>query len=310
MRSLLLIFALTISASSFAEGGAFYYNPSFHFCNPGFNSKCLLADQTLVRGDWLSSGSLKLLLQPNGNLELLINNSYKLWESKTANKGVTKGTMQADGNFVLYDAKNKSIWSTKTSGYGGSYLELEEKNVIIGNILHWAQRFVIYSPVSVWSSKTADSTRASEAGAAIFSKGQVLAVGQFIKSGNEKYQLLLDGTGNLVLLNVNNGLVRWQSKTAGKGVVKATLKSDGNFVLLDAADKIVWKTNTVGYLSARLALQNDGNLVLYSTQTMWSSDTKTVPSNRDASFSANLFAYCFGEGFTLGRCPYATMKNY
>ena len=79
--------------------------------------------------------------------------------------------------------------------------------------------------------------------------------------------------GNLVVYDnrgTNNAL--WSPGIAGRGVVRAVMQTDGNFVAYNARSQAVWSTGTSRQPGAWLAMQNDANLVLYSAkgQALWS----------------------------------------
>lgn len=103
--------------------------------------------------------------------------------------------------------------------------------------------------------------------------GQELAAGQSLEYG--AYKLTLQQDGNLVLSEPGDTAV-WASGTHGKGVDKAVLQSDGNFVLY-AGDRGEWSTETDGKSADRLTVQPDRNVVLYGTDgaALWAANTKT-----------------------------------
>ncbi|MFI5935089.1 hypothetical protein [Actinoplanes sp. NPDC051494] len=94
-----------------------------------------------------------------------------------------------------------------------------------------------------------------------------------LRSADGRFQLWLQGDGNLVLYM--GSAVLWK-KTGLKGV-KLTNSTNGNLVLLDAAGSTVWSTGTSTKGQSDLNLQNDGNLVLYPrstpTKASWSTGT-------------------------------------
>jgi nucleoid-associated protein YgaU len=103
--------------------------------------------------------------------------------------------------------------------------------------------------------------------------GQQLNAGQQLASPNGRFELSLRGDGNLVLSDAGGEV--WSSGTAGTGAVRASMQTDGNFVLYTTDDRPVWSTRTNGHANASLTLQDDRNLVLYpaSGQPLWSSKT-------------------------------------
>jgi len=93
--------------------------------------------------------------------------------------------------------------------------------------------------------------------------GEVMFPGQRILSPNGRYSLRLQSDGNLVLYNDKGG-VEWQSKTYGKTVTRAVMKTDGNFVLLNG-NKTVWSTKTSGHTGKGVyaEVRDRGEFALY-----------------------------------------------
>jgi LysM repeat protein len=105
--------------------------------------------------------------------------------------------------------------------------------------------------------------------------GQELTRGQQLTSANG-YMLTLQSDGNLVL-SEDSGTV-WASGTDGKGAVRATLQSDGNFVLYTSDENAVWSTGTQGNEGSRLVLQDDRNVVVFAGDgsAKWATNTNTA----------------------------------
>jgi hypothetical protein len=103
-----------------------------------------------------------------------------------------------------------------------------------------------------------------------------------ITSPNGKYQLIVQGDGNLVLYNMttNPAGVLWASNTVGSGSNNQLIMQYAGNLVLYSGSTPVWATpaSTIGSgASNYLAVQNDGNLVLYSgpnlTNPVWASNT-------------------------------------
>ncbi|WP_309230485.1 LysM peptidoglycan-binding domain-containing protein [Nocardia sp. SYP-A9097] len=102
--------------------------------------------------------------------------------------------------------------------------------------------------------------------------GEELGLGQSLKGG--AYSLTLQDDGNLVLSDPS-GKVEWASATNGKGVTRAALQADGNFVLYSDGGA-EWSTETNGKSVDRLVVQPDRNVVLYGDGgAVWSTETNT-----------------------------------
>jgi len=61
-------------------------------------------------------------------------------------------------------------------------------------------------------------------------------------------KLSVQNDGNVVLSDVNNGMVHWSTNTAGKGTApyRFTMQNDGNLVLSDSKSSSLWTSGTAG----------------------------------------------------------------
>ena len=111
-------------------------------------------------------------------------------------------------------------------------------------------------------------------GAGILAPGASLRLGSRLTSPNGRFSARLQQSdGNFVVYDnqgIDNAL--WSPGVNGRGVVRATMQTDGNFVLYNAKDVAIRATGTEGHPGAYLDMQNDGNLVLYAAngQSLWS----------------------------------------
>jgi hypothetical protein len=142
---------------------------------------------------------------------------------------------------------------------------------------------------------------ASLASAAILGQGQTLLAGSQICSDNNQYCLNLQASdGNLVLYGPTGPI--WQSGTSGKGVARAVMQPDGNFVLYTASNQAVWSLN-MGRANPYLNVRNDGNLAFYWYRAVWSSNTSdpnTVESNESRVLYVNTQIPA-GSSYTIGQ---------
>jgi subtilisin family serine protease len=101
-------------------------------------------------------------------------------------------------------------------------------------------------------------------------RGQSLQAGQFLRSQNNLYTVIMQTDGNLVQYN-QSGQALWHTNTYGTGAVVAVMQTDGNFVIYRANGTPVWHTNTHGTAADRFVVQNDSNVVIYgpSGQVFW-----------------------------------------
>jgi exopolysaccharide biosynthesis protein len=100
--------------------------------------------------------------------------------------------------------------------------------------------------------------------------GQILKPGTFVRSPNEKYGLVQQTDGNLVLYQGKKAL--WSTATGRHPGAASVMQTDGNLVVYGKAKKVLWSSNTGRHAGAVLAVQNDGNLVIYSKakKALWS----------------------------------------
>jgi hypothetical protein len=105
-------------------------------------------------------------------------------------------------------------------------------------------------------------------------QGRQLNINSTRWSPNGRYVLTLKPDGNLIINRKPSNKVIWSSKTQGRGVVKAAMQYDGNFVLYTKDNVARWHTGTDRKPTNHLLLQDDGNLVIYSMgspTSMWAS---------------------------------------
>ncbi len=112
---------------------------------------------------------------------------------------------------------------------------------------------------------------------------QQLTANQALISRNGLVSLVLEPSGELVILRKGQAAPLWSSHTAGKPVTHAIMRADGSLACQDESGRLYWSTPTTGHAGARVTLQNDGNLVVYSASStvLWSSNsTATQPQQR------------------------------
>lgn len=122
------------------------------------------------------------------------------------------------------------------------------------------------------SARNAEPASARTAGD-MLQAGQDLLPNQRLVSGDERFTFILQaGDSNAVVYGPSGAL--WSSGTPnGQGTV-LRMQTDGNLVLIGAADEPVWNSGTFGHPGARLVMQSDGNLVIYAGATaLWQSGT-------------------------------------
>ena len=177
------------------------------------------------------SGELRM--GTDGNLTL-VQDGQVTWASDTAGNPGAYLTMQADGNLVVYTAANKPLFNTGRE-LACQYLDAGQEG--------W------------WWVDTQQSG------------AQVMQAGDSIVSSNGRFRLMMQGDGNLVLLD--RGVPIWHTSTHGNRGARLVMQTDGNLVLYSAQGRPLWATMTMWRAGTGqehwVTLQNDGNLVMYWT---------------------------------------------
>jgi hypothetical protein len=102
---------------------------------------------------------------------------------------------------------------------------------------------------------------------------QSLELGQSLISYDERFRLIFQGDGNLVLYSPTKPL--WSTSTVGKGGVRVVMQNDGNLVMYRSDWTPVWDSSTPGRGPSKLLPQSDGNLVIYTNSLQPTWNTKT-----------------------------------
>lgn len=225
----------------------------------------LLPGESMSAGYYLLSNDVRyaLVLQSDGNLVLLGSGGQPLWNSETAGTGASQLVMQADGNLVLYTASKQAVWSTETPSWQNSSFIVQDD----GNLVTYNSQ-----QQPTWQSGGKSEADFSQAYTARLNPGQSLAPGQYIRSLDRRYALLLQGDGNLVLYGPAYHSL-WATDSSESLADRLVMQTDGNLVLYRGSQAI-WTTQTNGVPEAFLQLQDDGNLVIYSGSTShWATHT-------------------------------------
>ena len=104
------------------------------------------------------------------------------------------------------------------------------------------------------------ATTATTAVPNVLKSGQYLKPGQYRRSANGLYTLIMQTDGNAVLYKGRTAL--WASVTNRKAS-SLIMQRDGNLVVVSGRT-VVWASNTAGNTGAFLAVQDDSNLVIYN----------------------------------------------
>ena len=242
------------------------------------------------------NGVYKLIMLSDGNLVLksvaFLNNFAQdqiLWMSGT-NRTLSDPNlpflvkMQTDGNFVINNNKNALVWDSKTSNIFGN------GKAPFNLLLQDSGNLVLYDGTG--TVKWATGTFQFDMGTA---EVTILESNQVVYSPNGIYKVSMQTDGNLVLSSVANlngrpnDFALWASgtnTTPNSNPNKATIQSDGNFVIYSKNNAMLWdsKTSNIsggpGKAPYKLLIQDDGNLVLYDRTAfpLWATNTFKLPS--------------------------------
>lgn len=106
--------------------------------------------------------------------------------------------------------------------------------------------------------------------------GETLSLGEELLSANGAFKAVFQThDGNFVVYRLCDGHAMAATMSNGKGADRATLQTDGNFVVYaGTAPKSDTATNGKG--AVRMVMQSDGNLVLYKADgsAVWASDSQ------------------------------------
>jgi len=229
--------------------------------------KELQQDQSLTS----PNGHHKATMQSDGNFVVYTHGQAK-WASNTNNKGTGpyRLAMQEDGNLVVYDRNNSATWATGTNGKGhGAHMVMQDD----GELAMFNSR-----SEKMWSSRGGSESRESQESK---NKPHILGAGckkelqqdQSLTSPNGQHKATMQSDGNFVVYT--NGQAKWASNTnnKGSGPYRLAMQDDGNLVVYDRNNSATWASGTNGRGDgAHMVMQDDGELVMFdsASRRMWS----------------------------------------
>ena len=204
-------------------------------------------------GDYIVSANGKFVttMQHDGNLVTYAGNKA-VWNSGTSGNYGNYAVFQNDGNLVVYNAGNGALWWSTTWGVGANRLVLHDD----GNLHIYAnttEKFTTDNRVNSYARNNVGTQIASETR---------LNAGDYIKSPDSRYTLVMQDDGNLVMYSADGAPI-WNSGTAGRPGSYAVVQNDGNLVVYNAGNSALWWTGTWSKGASTLKMQDDGNLVMY-----------------------------------------------
>lgn len=236
-------------------------------CRAGYESYTNVGGSKLATGATMSANSCMaspnqkfvLRLHTNGELSLFGPQDYLLWSTQTGGQGSSELKV-TNGLRLIKTGGGSQTWAVDTPNALVSGLEIQDDgNLVLKDT----------GGIALWTSGTIGYNGNTHRATYGLNSGQVILPGEFIRSGNWKYHLILQGDGNLVLYPPS-GPALWSSAT-NSGTLLG-MQGDGNLVLYNANKVAVWHTGTNGHENAHLRVQDDGNIVVYNTagQAVWS----------------------------------------
>lgn len=236
-------------------------------CRAGYESYTNVGGSLLAGGATMAANSCMaspnqkyvLRLHTNGELSLFGPKDYLLWSTRTGGQGSSELKV-LNGLRLLKSQDGAQTWAVDTQNALLRGLEIQDDgNLVLKDT----------AGMNLWTSGTIGYNGNTHRATYGLNSGQVILPGEFIRSGNWKYHLILQGDGNLVLYPPS-GPALWSSATNSATLLG--MQGDGNLVLYNANKVAVWSTGTNGHTNAHLRVQDDGNIVVYNTagQAVWS----------------------------------------
>ncbi len=219
-----------------------------------FGQAYIPVGQTLQSNAYITSPNAQfaLVMQSDGNL-VEYHGGSALWATGTGGNPGAYAIVQYDGNFVVYTSSGSPLWGSGTNGQNTSSVYMEDD----GNLIAWGPNGNI-----LWTSNTGGWPTYNYLGTDHLNTGQSLTSGNYIRSWDNRYVLLMQTDGNMVLYGPGyHGL--WSTQTGGKPGAGLAMQTDGNIVVW-YNNAPVWASNTAGLGTANMYMQTDGNLVAYN----------------------------------------------
>ncbi|MFE9455127.1 hypothetical protein [Streptomyces sp. NPDC006739] len=263
---------VTWAVDKYSGGGIAYLDAhnDIHIVDPHIpastaSGHLMLPGQRLNPGQSITSSSMRLVMQTDGNLVAYLraggSGSPAEWSSGTYGHPGAYAVMQSDGNLVVYDQSvglgtGGALWSTHSSGHPGAYADLEDD----GNLVVYRQA-TTDSADALWSSGS-------------YARPQTIRSGQALTPGwwtqGQRTWLVMRPDGNLVMYRKRDGAAIWSTRTSGHSGAYAIMQSEGNLVLYrksggPSTGGALWSSGTYGHPGAYAIMQDDGNLVVYKS---------------------------------------------
>ncbi|HZM63934.1 MAG TPA: hypothetical protein VFB59_02260 [Candidatus Saccharimonadales bacterium] len=217
----------------------------------------LTTGMRLNPNEYLTSlnGQSVLLMQGDGNLVVYRGLSIAQWNSGTSGHPGAYLVVQGDGNVVVYAPNEQPLWWTGTNSVTRFTMQTDGNLVGYDTNSQWK-----------WQSGTGGQPAWTYKGTDHLNQYQRLNPGEYLKSADKRYFLLMQTDGNLVLYSPGYHVL-WSSGTNGNAGAYLEVQGDGNIVVYRADRWPLWYTGTNNAFD--LFVQNDGNLVAYTLTNSW-----------------------------------------
>ena len=125
---------------------------------------------------------------------------------------------------------------------------------------------------------------------------ETLPAGSDLTSPNGQHRASMQTDGNFVISR-RDGTPKWATGTDGRAIGDIVMQDDGNLVMYDANGP-VWASGTDQHPGAVLVLQDDGNLVIYAPDgtPLWATGTN-ITMMRVAGFQPGTNGFRFQNAF-------------
>lgn len=224
----------------------------------------IASETRLNAGDYLKSPDSRysLVMQSDGNLVLYSADTAPIWNSGTAGRSGSYAVMQNDGNLVVYSASNSPLWWSGSWGNGASTLKLQnDGNLVVYRNSNNGFTWATWSHSNNYQVNTYIGTQ--------MSSGTTLHAGEYLRSPDWRFRLVMQFDGNLVVYSVDRYTPIWNARTWNNSGAYATVQNDGNLVVYDKNARALWNSYTYTQGPSVLKMQSDGNLVLYRNSNGW-----------------------------------------
>lgn len=194
-----------------------------------------------------AGGSYQLTMLSTGDLVITLTSTGRtIWSFGTSGHPGATAVLQRDGNLVVRASNGAVVRATGTGGHApGAYtLTIQEDS----NLRIRSPRGEV-----LWLNNTTNSyLKARES----------LRGGQFLKSADRHYRLVMQPGGNLVISDLRDGSIEWQTGTTVDGS-RVSMGPGGSLTIYGPLGRELWSTHTQGYPGAYAILKTNGDLVIY-----------------------------------------------